>query len=174
MMGKLILCLLVFQLSSIEKIEKNVTCIDRDLSKFKKAKFEDVDLHSGRQAGSSIEGSRLNNVGIIQMVRHGEKDRAIKIVVSFDAEQEDLVSQYYFLSGQLIFVSSLKTAYRLSKSHPEFKTEEYNSIRDSYYFNEGALIKWVNSIDGEIRINTDTKKKETEILHDARLYQSYD
>ena len=109
---------------SVAVIRERYATIDRGLSKYKTVKKE--------LAGFSTEGGELT--------AYFEGPQIRKIVARFQGESGRALEEYYYWEDELQFV------YRKEDSYKEpMSGKVARSVETRFYFEDGKLIRWLNS-----------------------------
>lgn len=134
----------------ISQINEEYIRINNNTAKFK---ITEQDIF-----GHSAEGGELSKYYDGKTLR--------KAILILYGETGQSTSEYYFLSGELIFVHKKNEKYRspIYMEKPEVKSGEENK----FYFKNQRLIRWIGN-DGKILDGVLYPEKEEQLLDDLKI-----
>jgi hypothetical protein len=172
-----IIAFIIFSsLTSINPIKEiNRICkeIDASLLAFRKVEHADADLHKENKPGTySIEGSELYNVAVINLDRYYHNETLRKAIVSFDAEREEMISQYYYRNDAVIMVHKTRKIYEQARWEEDFDSEKKKIEDYKVYLRGDTIVHISGTMESSKYLSSDVLIKEM-ILKDAQTYRKY-
>ena len=161
--------------NQFREIDSIIATIQQEEDTYKRVKYDDANLYEDlNEAGNfSLEGVKMKSVAVIQVDKYYNGNTLKKISIYFDAESEDLTSDYYVQGGKLLFAQKIKTQYSLPKWHDDFDEKKSIKTLDKFYFDKEVLIGWFRDSVSVSNTKLDFIQNESTLLHDFNLYANY-
>lgn len=160
------------QLDIVENISLQADEIEMKLSSFERIIDNDIEIQKDLNPEKySYESLELKSIAIVNMKRFMENGKVRKATITFDCEQTDLSSSYYYRNDSIIFVSKKRIDYQDSKWSENFDKNNREIRTEKLYFSNDKLIEWTS--DNEKLIEFNNAEIGRKILNDAYLYKCY-
>ena len=157
----------------IEQIRNEYDLINKSLGSYSMIESNDINVYKDLNPDHySFESFEISRLAIISLIRYYDSDEIKKVVVKFEGDRQDLISEYYYKNDSLIFVFKTLNNYKHPKWSDDFNVADKDILENRYYFYENKLIKWIdsNKIDVELSAINSTLTEKT--LSDSELYKS--
>lgn len=145
--------------------------INTNIDQFKQVELLYIEVFSDIISDKhSIEGTKIYRLANTNMTKYFDENVLIKIVVTFNGDREELVSEYYLRESSLYFVDKRKIIFHKPKWHDEFDESNKSVLKNRFYFNNNKLLRWINTdVESIGKMNPNFTKHESIILNDINL-----
>lgn len=163
--------------TALEQIRTWYRDVNANLDQYQEVAYSHIPLYEAVSPDDySREGQEIYRLSQISMTKYFDEDRPVKVVLAFEGNREDLLSEYYFKNGLLFFVDKTKTIYHHHKMDEDFQDSEKSVDRNRFYFSSNRMIRWIRWRDSETNPVSERDPaypvQEKKILNDYRLYLS--
>jgi hypothetical protein len=157
----------------IDQISRYCKEIDASLLAFRKIEYADADLYKENKPESySIEGSELYNMAVINLDRYYRNETLKKAIVSFDAEREEMISQYYYRNDAVIMVHKTRIIYEQARWEEDFNREKKKIEDYKVYLGGDTIVHISGNMESTKYLPSDVPMKDM-IIQDAQTYRKY-
>lgn len=158
----------------IKQIRNEYDLINKSLDSYAKIENDDINVYKDLNPDNySIESVEIYRLAVINMIRYYDKGEIKKIIVKFDGDRQDLMSEYYYINGTMIFAFKTLIDYKKPKWSDDFNESDKDIFENRFYFNDNKLIKWIDSDKNVVDLSAKDSTTVKLLLHDSELYQNY-
>ena len=157
----------------IKQIRSEYNLINKSLDSFSKVEKNDINVSKDLNPDNySFESDGIYRLAIVNLIRYYDNGEIKTVIVKFNGDRQDLISEYYYKNDSLIFVFKTQIDYKKPKWSDDFIETDKNILENRYYFDKNKLIMWIDSDAKMIDILQTDDKTAINIISDSELYKA--
>lgn len=155
----------------IVQIRNEYNLINKSLDSYTKVENNDINVYKDLNPDNySFESNEIYRLAIVNLIRYYDNDEIKKAIVKFNGDRQDLISEYYYKNGVLIFVFKTQIDYEKPKWSDDFNEADKKVLENRFYFNGEKLIKWIDFNKETVDLTAIDSTLREKILSDSELY----